>query len=392
MSPSHEKGGLAIKPVRNIISNPQLRRRPLLVVVLSLSFLVLSHSRTGYEIQQQLHSNSKKWFPPLRFKKDGTFQLSTLSDLQFGERPCGPKQDLDSVGVVATVLDTEPSTDFVVLNGDIVTEKNLYLLNGTAYVDMIAQVLTAKGVEWGSTCGNYDSGYHLTPTAIFEREKKYKGSRTGRWLRGGGGGGGDELLFAGFELGWGESGDDVVISKIGGRRRYKGEEELGKWESGEVEEGKWGQRGAGAGVCAYPYGGFFGGAGNGNRPVTRQDEGWCPDGRNEEGCGDGGQDGEFMEAVLEEGLLGLFVGHDHGDTWCSDYEKEKRRMFCVLGSIRGMGVGVSIEELRQGEMDIWVRLESGKVVRRVRLNGSYGRDEYEVVKDEGTHLPVDDRD
>ncbi|KAK0650993.1 hypothetical protein QBC41DRAFT_388495, partial [Cercophora samala] len=137
-----------------------------------------------------------------------------------------------------------------------------------------------------------------------------------------------------------------------------------------------------------------------DQPVNRQGEGWCEDGS--EGCEYGGQDRGFMEAVVEEGLLGLFVGHDHGDTWCSDYEKGERRMYLCFGQHTGYGgygnwirgsrqVRVSIEGLRLREMETWVRLENGKVVGRVRLNDSYGRDEYEIVEDERTHLPVDEK-
>ncbi|VBB80831.1 Putative protein of unknown function [Podospora comata] len=368
--------------------------------------------------------------PPLKFKKDGSFQLSIFSDLHFGENawePWGPKQDLASLGVINSVLDREPETDFVVLNGDIITGENVYRDNGTQYIDKIAETLASRDITWGSTYGNHDSDCRLSPTAMFEREKRYKGSRTARMVRGREEGVGVTNYYLEVQgldarvemvLWFFDSRGGFVSQEEGGGNRRKGREnwvskEVVRWfreMSGRLKRENGGRSLPGLGFVHIPTGAFWeaqkrGIDGkkqpgiNGDQPVNRQGEGWCEDGM--EGCEYGGQDGGFMEAVMEEGLLGLFVGHDHGDTWCSDYEKGGRRVYLCFGQHTGYGgygswirgsrqVWVSIEGLRLREMDTWVRLESGKVVGRVRLNETFGRDEYEVVEDERTHLPVDE--
>ncbi|KAK0710515.1 Metallo-dependent phosphatase-like protein [Apiosordaria backusii] len=411
MWPDFEKG-IAIPPGRNgIIKRPSRRKQ--FLIVLSLSLLGVFFTLQHWLRDQQLtflinhHPHHYEALPPLKFKKDGTFQLSIFSDLHFGENawePWGPRQDIHSLRVINTVLDQEPTTDFVVLNGDLITGENVYLENGTGYVDLIGKELDKRGVEWGSTYGNHDSDYNLSPTRIYEREKRFRGVGRGGW----------RLAQRGR---WGRGGYKF---QEGGEQNKKGREnwvhpKVVGWFKETRERLRRENRGRGVpglGFVHIPTTAFLEVQERGvdgrrqpgidkDRPVNRQGEGWCADGGNGEGCEYGGQDGEFMEVVMEEGLLGLFVGHDHGDTWCSDYEKEGKRMYLCFGQHTGYGgygdwirgsrqVAVSIEGLRQREMDTWVRLESGKAVGRVRLNESYGRDEYEAVEDERTHLPVDD--
>lgn len=52
---------------------------------------------------------------------------------------------------------------------------------------------------------------------------------------------------------------------------------------------------------------------NDDNPLAAQAQGWCANGT--VGCAYGGQDIPFMEAlVATEGLMGVFSGHDHGET------------------------------------------------------------------------------
>ncbi|KAK4195991.1 Metallo-dependent phosphatase-like protein [Triangularia verruculosa] len=366
--------------------------------------------------------------PPLKFKRDGTFQLSIFSDLHFGENAWeswGPRQDVESIRVINTVLDTEPATDLVVLNGDLITGENVFRHNGSEYVDVIAQALSARGVTWGSAYGNHDSDRNLSPTEMFEREKGYRGSRTGRMVSGEEG----EVGVTNYYLpvwSWDGKRVEMVLWFFDSRGGFRFQEEVGRenwvhpkvvgWfrETNERLKREYGgRRVPGLGFVHIPTTAFLevqeeAGVGgrkrpgiNADVPVSRQGGGWCDDGTDGEGCEYGGQDRDFMEAVMEtEGLVGLFVGHDHGDTWCSDYAKKERKVFLCFGQHTGYGgygnwirgsrqVGVSVEGLDLGEMDTWVRLENGKVVGKVRLNPTYGGDEYENVEDEKTHLPVD---
>lgn len=59
---------------------------------------------------------------PLRFSKDGTFQISIFEDLHFGENAWeqwGPEQDVKSSGVMNAVLDAESPQLVVRLSADV---------------------------------------------------------------------------------------------------------------------------------------------------------------------------------------------------------------------------------------------------------------------------------
>lgn len=103
-----------------------------------------------------------------------------------------------------------------------------------------------------------------------------------------------------------------------------------------------------------------------------------------------------MQALQETpGLLAVFFGHDHGNTWCKKWGVNNVSL--CYGQHTGYGgygnwirgarqVIVSVEGLKERELDTWIRLETGKVVGRMRLNESYGEDWYEKVEDERTCL------
>ena len=60
--------------------------------------------------------------------------------------------------------------------------------------------------------------------------------------------------------------------------------------------------------------------------LAQQGQGWCADGRNDGTCEYGGQDVPFMQAITTTpGLIALFSGHDHGDTWVRRIQKRLGR-------------------------------------------------------------------
>ncbi|KAI7590558.1 hypothetical protein KC316_g3321, partial [Hortaea werneckii] len=101
---------------------------------------------------------------PLRFSKDGTFQISIFEDLHFGENAWeqwGPQQDVKSTDVMNTILDAE-SPQLVVLNGDLITGENTFLENSTSYIDQIVAPLVQRDLPWASTYGNHDSDFNIS--------------------------------------------------------------------------------------------------------------------------------------------------------------------------------------------------------------------------------------
>ena len=135
-----------------------------------------------------------------------------------------------------------------------------------------------------------------------------------------------------------------------------------------------------------------------NDVYTGQADGWCPDGVSNGTCSYGGQDIPFMKAVSSTpGMLGVFVGHHHGNSWCykwtnetmPDYivQPEGDGLFLCFGQRTGYGGGgnwqrgsrqllLTQSKIANGEIDSWIRLESGEVVGSISLNTTYGEDVY----------------
>lgn len=163
---------------------------------------------------------------PLTFSPStGTFQLSIFEDLHFGENPYeewGPLQDLATVRVMNTVLDSEPSTSLVVLNGDLVTGENTYKENSTRYMDQIVEPMVRRGLSWASVYGNHDESYNLSRRGLWEEERKWLGSRTQRMV------GGDDGK-EGEEVGVGLTNYYLPVYPAGcGKAGRKGEEKEGR--------------------------------------------------------------------------------------------------------------------------------------------------------------------
>jgi hypothetical protein len=117
-----------------------------------------------------------------------------------------------------------------------------------------------------------------------------------------------------------------------------------------------------------------------------------------------------MDAITSTpGLMALFSGHDHGDTWCYKWDTQLPGM-----SMNGNGINICfgqhsgyggygtwtrgsrqvllhesmLQDLNNLELDTWIRLETQNVVGAVTLNSTYGQDRYPATKDTHTHCPT----
>lgn len=94
---------------------------------------------------------------PLRFREDGTFKISQIADVHFGEAEntlWGPKQDRESLVVMRTVLSLE-KPDLVVFSGDQITGNNI-ADNATAYWEEVVSVCIKLDLPWAIIFGNHD--------------------------------------------------------------------------------------------------------------------------------------------------------------------------------------------------------------------------------------------
>ncbi|KAJ5660491.1 hypothetical protein N7507_006942 [Penicillium longicatenatum] len=387
-----------------------------------------------------LQGTVSKKFAPLKFAKDGTFQISVLEDLHFGENAWdtwGPEQDVNSVAVINRVLNAE-SPDLVVLNGDLITGDNAFLENSTVYIDEIVAPLVERGLTWASTYGNHDSSYNLSREAILAREHRWPNSRTKQMVFGREAGvsnyylpvhgskdenstGAPELLLWFFDSRGGyyyqeldSAGDEVAqpnwvdVSVVDWWKETN--KELVKKYHKEIPSLVFVHIPTNASLAAQTEIGI-----NEHREpginddytLAQQGEGWCADGSDASTCVYGGQDVPFMKALVDiPGVLAVFSGHDHGDTWCYKWDSQISEM-----TVKGNGVNLcfgqhsgyggygswirgsrqilaSEEKLKKSVIDSWIRLESGDVSGAISLNSTYGEDSYPATVDLDSSCPT----
>ncbi|KAI1180471.1 Metallo-dependent phosphatase-like protein [Nemania sp. FL0916] len=383
---------------------------------------------------------------PLTLEADGTFQVSVLEDLHFGENAWdqwGPQQDINSVKVLNKIFDKE-TPGLVVLNGDLITGENGFLENATVYVDQIVAPLLSRNLTWASTYGNHDYDYNISGSAILEREHLWGRSRTSPMISGPdvgvsnyylpvyehgctttniqsctpqlllwffdsrGGFKYQQLDSQGNRVGqpnwvdssvvdWFTSTNTLLKTQHGGRTIPSlAFVHIPTFASYAFQESS-------PGPDAHKQPGI-----NDDLPLAPQAQGWCRDGSNNGSCTYGGQDEPFMQALSHtEGLMAVFSGHDHGDTWCYKWDRllpdmnitPANNVTLCFGQHTGYGgygnwergsrqVQVSKESLKKFEAKTWIRLESGAVVGTVRLNETYGLDSYPKTNDSMTYCPT----
>lgn len=374
---------------------------------------------------------------PLRFTPNGTFQISIFEDLHFGENAWdtwGPQQDINSVKVMNKVLDAE-SQQLVVLNGDLITGENTYLENSTHYVDQIVEPLVQRSLSWASTYGNHDSNYNLSRYDILSRERLWPNARTTQMVFG------EEAGVSNYYLPVYPSDGSTEPCLIlwffdsrGGfyfQQRNRSGDTIGQpdwvdqcvvdwFKETNTELTTKSNRTIPAlafvhiptnaslalqtrsGVDPHKQPGI-----NDDYPLAQQAQGWCADGNDDGSCEYGGQDVPFMEAITSTpGLIAVFSGHDHGDTWCYKWDGllpgmdiEGNDINLCFGQHSGYGgygnwargsrqVLITEALLQDQEVDTWIRLDTGDVVGSVTLNSTYGQDHYPVTPDTHTFCPT----
>lgn len=343
--------------------------------------------------------------------------------------------------VINKVLDNE-APQLVVLNGDLITGENAFVQNSTVYLDQIVEPLVRRGLAWASTYGNHDSDLNISSAAIYEREKTFPNSRTARMVQGRDAGVSNyylpvyaqncttchcapELLLWFFDSrggfyyqefepdgsrvgqpGWVDNSVVEWFQRTNARISSKFGRTIPSlafvhippfvFQAIQTEHGK-------ESIHPNKQPGI-----NDDYPLAMQAQGWCPDGRNDGSCQYGGQDLPFMKAIASTaGLIGLFSGHDHGDTWCYKWDRLVPGMTVAgngvnlcFGQHSGYGgygnwirgarqIRVSSDALRSNwDAETWIRLESGQEVGSVMLNATFGQDSYPATKNDQTYCPT----
>ncbi|RCI10406.1 hypothetical protein L249_4357 [Ophiocordyceps polyrhachis-furcata BCC 54312] len=371
-------------------------------------------------------ANESRATRPLMFNADGKFQISIFEDLHLGENAWdawGHQQDLSTVKVVEGVLDAE-KPDLVVFNGDIITGENAFLENSTKVIDMLAAPLVRRTLPWASTYGNHDHSLNLSAADILAHEQRWPNARTKTMTPGRDAGVSNYYLpVYGPGCCHSDCRPELLLWFFDSRGglRFQDRDEHGSpraqpnWVDTSVVD--WFQQAQAnlsrqygralpslAFVHIPPYAflalqtakaidahrqpGI-----NDDNPLAAQAQGWCPDGRNDASCGYGGQDVPFIKALSETpGLVGLFSGHDHGNSWCVRWDDQVpgmtvagRGLDLCFGQRSGYGGygqwvrgGRQVRVSRQNtsEAETWIRLDTGDVVGNIMLNSTFGKDWY----------------
>lgn len=336
------------------------------------------------------------------------------------------------------MLDFDPP-NLVVLNGDLITGDNAYLNNGTAVVDQMMGPMFARKLPWASTYGNHDHQYNVSGETILEHENRWPNSLTRNMVPGHDAGVSNyyvpvmpnnctdkavcspDLLLWFFDS---RGGFEYQVKKDNG-------DLVGKPNWVDVSVVEWFQQTNAALVQKHgkmiPSLAFVHIPTNASQalqtiskvdpnlqpgidddyPIAVQSQGWCPEGYDDGTCPYGGLDVPFMKAITEtKGLMALFSGHDHGDTWCYKWDTlvpgmtvEGNGINLCFGQHTGYGgygnwirgarqVLVTQAKLKNLEIETWIRLESGDAVGEVSLNSTYGQDWYPKTPNDKTSCPT----
>ncbi|KAK2041905.1 calcineurin-like phosphoesterase [Colletotrichum somersetense] len=403
-------------------------------------FCILAVSLTGLSEQSSAlcrRQSNNRASGPLSFRSDGNFKISIFEDLHFGENAWeawGPAADIKTVKVINKVLD-DAKPDLVVLNGDLITGDNAYLENATFVLDQLVKPMVDRGLPWASTYGNHDYQLNLTGSDILAREKQWPNSRTQKMVSDSNSGISNyylpvypsdcvkddctpEVVLWFFDS---RGGFQYMQTKPDGSTALVGQQnwvdesvvdwfksknsDLNKQHNKDIPgvafvhiPPKASKAIQAQGIDPEKNPGI-----NDDSPLSHQAERWCKDGSQKDSCDYGGQDVAFMKAVSESpGMIGVFSGHDHGNSWCTkwkgkvgDVAVDGKGVNLCFGQRTGYGgYGTWIRGSRQlvltrdmlarGELDTSIRLESGDVVGSVTLNSTYGDDKYPVTPDDRT--------
>ncbi|RSL53001.1 hypothetical protein CEP54_010633 [Fusarium duplospermum] len=390
------------------------------------SLFALSHAAS---IPRAVNNDN---LPALKFTSEGTFQIAVFSDMHFGQlaSTTGPAQDAKSVQVISDVLDYE-LPDLVVLNGDLINGDSTFKHNSTHYIDQIVAPIIERNLTWASTYGNHDHNYYITGEGILEREQMWPGARTKSMVDDEDAGTSNYYLpvYASNCTNTNKCTPELLLWFFDSRGgRYYEADDQENWvdesvvtwfnETNTELVNKYNKVIPALAFVHIPINATMSiqtevgidenkqpGL-NYDPPVAQQGEGWCANGtRDTDNCHYGGQDKLFTEALVTiPGIIGLFFGHDHGNTWCYRWEGslpgvevEGNGLNLCYGQHSGYGgygdwirgareIIVSQDKLADKIIDTHIRLESGDIVGAVTLNSTYNEDSYTATPDDKTYL------
>lgn len=323
--------------------------------------------------------------------------------------------------------------DLVVLNGDLINGDSTWPENSTLYMDMIAAPIIERGLTWASTYGNHDHSHASNSEEILQRERTLPGSRTQKMVDTDTSGTSNyylpvypsnctnaaacapELLLWFFDSRGGSQViaddqpnwvDTSVVKWFNETNtklvtRYK--KVIPSLAFVHIPVEAIVRLPAELGIDANYQPGI-----SEDAPASElaQGSGFCADGTHDPAnCKYEGNDEPFMKALTTmKGIMGLFFGHDHGNSYCYRWDQQLVQMnvkgngiALCFGQRSGYGgygdwvrgarqIVVNQNQLKDWVVDTHIRLETGDVVGAVTLNSTYGKDYYPATTNLKTYL------
>ncbi|KAK1523038.1 calcineurin-like phosphoesterase [Colletotrichum paranaense] len=376
-----------------------------LVLVFSISFAAMFMMMTKISPGKWPLTEPSISKPRLKVSGQRDYLIAIFSDLHYGEQEFGwgIDQDKNSTRVMQSVMKSE-QPDLVVFNGDLITGEDTHKENSTLYIDQIVAPLLKTNQRWASVYGNHDSKHTLDREQLFRAEKGYDLCYTTSM--------GDNLpgitnyYVPVYE---GDSKDPILLlwffdSRGGTSYQTDSDnmDDIPNWVAPETAEwftktyddlkDKHGRVIPSVAFVHIPPHVFL------TAQQTNLDPAKFP-GLNADSPlaiqGEGGEDAPFVEALLEaEGLHSIYVGHDHGDSWCSTWPGHDAGLgaeapFLCFAKHTGYGgygtwergarmIKLSFTQGDDPDMSVesWVRMENEEIITRVTLNETYGQDTY----------------
>ncbi|XP_057506193.1 probable inactive purple acid phosphatase 16 isoform X1 [Actinidia eriantha] len=131
------------------------------------SFSLLLHFILAVECTLSLRTSPEN---QLRLAPGAPFKIALFADLHFGENAWtdwGPRQDVNSLKVMSTVLDKEKPADFAIYLGDVITANNIPIANASLYWDQAISPTRTRCIPWASVFGNHDDAPFEWPMEWF---------------------------------------------------------------------------------------------------------------------------------------------------------------------------------------------------------------------------------
>ncbi|CAI6339854.1 unnamed protein product [Periconia digitata] len=313
------------------------------------SLLWLLASKTGTTPMVGYGQGAPFDYPGLRFDvQDRKFQITVFSDLHLADQARPEGSDNQTIAVMNKVLDAEPGTDLVVLNGDLISCEWVGPESVNSTIDKIIDPLLARKLPFTATFGNHDMSKTCDTRAVAQhmREKASvlaTGHREVTWTRNAVQGKYEDVGTSNYYIpvysasGGGNPNLSMVLwffdSRGGNKYQPGGEDEgVGDWVGDEV-------------VSWFTLQRNFLLSQNNNIPIPSlafvhippsvtaafQKSGLRTEatepGLNEETIntqaeGIKGGDHKFLQALIDtEGLMAVFSGHDHRIDWCMKYSR-----------------------------------------------------------------------